>query len=221
MRSALKIVLSGLGVCVLPALPSVLVTLASGSQVEASSATRSSNGIVLTVASGTITLCADQVVRMEQVADPVAHKAPLPVSQHPSKPEDLLSVAGNAQALPAEFLKSVAKVESGMRLDAVSQKGAVGLMQLMPRTALDLGVNAATPAENALGGAKYLRQLLLRYKGDTRLALAAYNAGPAAVERYHGVPPYPETVAYVARVLREYQKIRNAHTARQTDGTLD
>jgi soluble lytic murein transglycosylase-like protein len=83
-------------------------------------------------------------------------------------------------------------------------------MQLMPATAAQLGVKAQDAVENALGGAKYLRELLLRYKGDARLALAAYNAGPAAVDRYHGIPPYPETIAYVNRVLREYEKNQRA-----------
>ncbi len=96
------------------------------------------------------------------------------------------------------------KAESGFKPDALSPKGAIGLMQLMPETARTLGVDPHDPSQNARGGAQYLRDLLSRYENDPNqvlLALAAYNAGPAAVERYHGVPPYAETRAYVAAIL--------------------
>lgn len=109
----------------------------------------------------------------------------------------------------AGLLHSVAKVESGYRPQAVSHKGARGLMQLMPETARRMGVDPDEPAENAEAGARLLRDLLLRYRDDPyqlRLALAAYNAGPGAVERYGGVPPYQETVRYVERVLSEYRR---------------
>ena len=79
-------------------------------------------------------------------------------------------------------------------------------MQLMPTTAAELGFDAHNASENAVGGAKYLRSLLIRYHGNSALALAAYNAGPAAVDRFHGMPPFEETRNYVARVLREYRR---------------
>ncbi len=79
-------------------------------------------------------------------------------------------------------------------------------MQLMPETAADLGINAQLDTENANGGAKYLRALLLKYRGDSALALAAYNAGPGAVARFGGIPPYEETRRYVVKVLREYAR---------------
>jgi soluble lytic murein transglycosylase-like protein len=118
----------------------------------------------------------------------------------------MLHQAALAQGLTPELVRSVAKAESGLRPDAISPKGAVGLMQLMPGTAAALHVAADNPAENAKGGATYLRQLLLQYNGNAALALAAYNAGPSAVARYGGVPPYPETRRYVVRVLTELAK---------------
>jgi soluble lytic murein transglycosylase-like protein len=110
------------------------------------------------------------------------------------------------QGLAPELVRSVAKIESGLRQDAVSPKGAAGLMQLMPGTAAMLHVAGNQAAENAQGGATYLRQLLLQYNGNAALALSAYNAGPAAVTRYGGVPPYAETRRYVMRVLTELAK---------------
>jgi soluble lytic murein transglycosylase-like protein len=95
----------------------------------------------------------------------------------------------------------------------MSPKGAIGLMQLMPATAKDLGIEARDPAQNAQGGARFLAALLKQYHFDSVLALAAYNAGPAAVEKYHGVPPYPETQDYVRRVLRTYEKISKQEEA--------
>ncbi|HEX4749634.1 MAG TPA: lytic transglycosylase domain-containing protein, partial [Bryobacteraceae bacterium] len=117
------------------------------------------------------------------------------------------------------FVKAVAKVESGMRQGAISRKGAVGLMQLMPDTAANLGVNAANAGENASGGARYLRSLLERYQYDPVLTLAAYNAGPGAVTKYRGIPPYYETRTYVVRVLKEYErqlKAAGMNTVRST-----
>jgi len=109
--------------------------------------------------------------------------------------------------LRPEFVRSVAAVESAYRTAAISPKGAIGLMQLMPATAAELGANPHDPSQNADAGARYLRQLLLKYK-DTpdpvRLALAAYNAGPGAVDKYRNIPPYRETQQYVERVLRKY-----------------
>jgi soluble lytic murein transglycosylase-like protein len=121
-------------------------------------------------------------------------------------PERLIRQAANEQGLPADFVASVARVESAMRQRAVSPRGAIGLMQLMPATAAELGVNAQLDTGNAEGGAKYLRILLLKYRGDSALALAAYDAGPGAVARFGGIPPYEETRRYVVKVLREYAR---------------
>jgi soluble lytic murein transglycosylase-like protein len=104
-------------------------------------------------------------------------------------------------ALAQDLIGAVAWQESRMRQEAVSPKGARGVMQLMPGTAADLRVNPDDMASNIDGGAAYLARLLDRFDGDIVKTLAAYNAGPEVVERYHGVPPYPETQAYVAAVL--------------------
>ena len=103
------------------------------------------------------------------------------------------------------LVKAVIAAESNFRIDAVSRVGALGLMQLMPQTAEQMGVlEPFAPGENLKGGVRYLRAMLDRY-GDVRRALAAYNAGPTAVDRYGGIPPYRETKAYVKRVLNYYR----------------
>ena len=118
-----------------------------------------------------------------------------------------------AYGIDPAFVRSVAQIESGLRQGAISPKGAIGLMQLMPTTAADLQVNPKEAAANASGGARYLRELLLRYKGDSVPALAAYNAGPGAVENYKGAPPYEETRRYILKVLEEYKRQMKAKTA--------
>lgn len=186
----------------------VIVHLRNGSEMEAKAHVVDGGTMRFSVAQGTIELPVSEIERIEALPDPTpspaAAKAADPVSV-----AQMLVQASEAQALPENFVKTVARMESDLRPNAVSRKGAVGLMQLMPATATELGVDGRVPAQNAMGGAKYLRDLLLRYHGDARLALAAYNAGPGAVDRYHGIPPYPETIAYVAKVLREYERLQN------------
>jgi len=100
---------------------------------------------------------------------------------------------------------AVAKVESNLAPDVVSSAGAVGVMQLMPETAQGLGIrNSKDPRENIDGGLRYLKQLIGTFDGDVTKAVAAYNAGPQAVKKYNGIPPYPETQDYVAKVMAQY-----------------
>jgi soluble lytic murein transglycosylase-like protein len=120
---------------------------------------------------------------------------------------EMLARAGNAHNLDVDLLASVVKAESNGNARAVSHVGAQGLMQLMPVTAASLGVNDSfQPEQNVGGGSAYLDSLLTRYRDNLALALAAYNAGPEAVDKYHGIPPYRETRAYVARVIHEFNR---------------
>ena len=126
----------------------------------------------------------------------------------------MLVRAGVLHNIDADLLASVVQAESNGNARAVSRAGARGLMQLMPSTASTLGVtNSFAPDQNISGGTAYLDQLLTRYHDDIPLAVAAYNAGPAAVDRYHGIPPYAETRAYVARVVREFNRRKRAALA--------
>ena len=118
----------------------------------------------------------------------------------------IFEAAGQKYNVPPNLLKAIAKVESNFRPNATSPKGAMGIMQLMPGTARGLGVtDAYDPEQNIMGGAKYIRQQLDKFGGDVRLALAAYNAGPGAVVKYDGIPPYKETQNYVPKVMGYYQ----------------
>jgi soluble lytic murein transglycosylase-like protein len=120
---------------------------------------------------------------------------------------DVISAVSSRHHLDPDLINSVIHAESGFNPRAVSPKGAQGLMQLMPQTASQLGVdNAFDPSSNVEGGTRYLRELLERYNFDLIKALAAYNAGPQRVEQYHGVPPYYETQAYVARIIRDFNR---------------
>jgi soluble lytic murein transglycosylase-like protein len=122
-----------------------------------------------------------------------------------SEYDDLIDETARDYRLPPALVKAVIAAESAFDPDAISRKGAQGLMQLMPQTAASLGVDdPLEPASNVRGGAGYLRSMIDRY-GDLSRALAAYNAGPSAVDRYGGVPPYRETRDYVDRVLTYYR----------------
>lgn len=120
-----------------------------------------------------------------------------------------INSAANQYALDPALVRAVIHAESGFNAHARSQKGAIGLMQLMPDTARMLGVTKPhNPESNILGGAQYLARLLARFKNDVTLATAAYNAGPEAVQRYAGIPPYAETQVYVQRVKLLHQRYK-------------
>ncbi len=157
-------------------------------------------------------VAADAVARVESFPDPVfpvtAATTPAAAAEPThAKLSTMLARAGAQHNIDEDLLASVVKAESGGRVFAVSRTGARGLMQLMPGTASDMGVkDAFRPDQNISGGTAYLDQLLVRYHDNATLAIAAYNAGPGAVDKYHGVPPYRETRAYVARVIREFNR---------------
>jgi hypothetical protein len=160
-------------------------------------------------------VAADSIIRVETVTEAsepvVAVKMPSPVTimTAPTKEEmhEMLAHAGAKHNIDEDLLASVVRAESGGHVRAVSRTGARGLMQLMPGTASEMGVDDAfRPEQNISGGTAYLDSLLTRYHDNVALALAAYNAGPGAVDKYHGVPPYRETREYVARVIREFNR---------------
>lgn len=173
-------------------------------------------------------VAADAVVRVEQMADvprplaPAVGRASRAATSQPAEPTpaemlEMLARAGTTHNIDADLLASVVRAESGGHVRAVSRAGARGLMQLMPGTASDLGVQDSFKADqNIAGGTAYLDGLLVRYHENIALALAAYNAGPKAVDRYHGVPPYAETRAYVARVIREFNRRKQASPVTRT-----
>jgi hypothetical protein len=160
-------------------------------------------------------VAADSVVRVETVADvpeqvaAVKMQSPVTMMTAPTKEEmhEMLAHAGEKHNIDEDLLASVVRAESGGQVRAVSRTGAQGLMQLMPGTATAMGVDDAfKPEQNISGGTAYLDWLLTRYHDNVALALAAYNAGPGAVDKYHGIPPYRETREYVARVIREFNR---------------
>ncbi len=154
-----------------------------------------------------------------------AASIPILSTAFPAHPQtnltDVVNQASGHYRLDPDLVNSVIKAESDFNIHAVSPKGAQGLMQLMPGTASELGVpNAFDAQANVEGGTKYLRELLERYNFDLVKALAAYNAGPQRVEQFGGIPPYYETRAYVARVVKDFNKKKIAQQkARQETST--
>jgi soluble lytic murein transglycosylase-like protein len=189
------------------------VVLSNGFRIHADSHTADGSLIRLQTSQGVIEIQASTVASFEQedyVAPPAAPSTPSPAPAPASlSPQELITRAAVHAGLPPAIVHSIARAESGYREDAVSPKGAIGLMQLMPKTAEGLNADPNDPVQNADAGARYLRDLLQKYENDPHQvskAVAAYNAGPAAVDKYHGVPPYPETIQYVNRVLNQYEK---------------
>jgi soluble lytic murein transglycosylase-like protein len=145
---------------------------------------------------------------------PPAASAAAPVA--PEQIDALVSQNAATWQVDPSLVKAIIANESGFDANATSKVGAQGLMQLMPSTAQSVGVrNSYDPAQNVAGGTRYLKGLLDRFNGDVRLAVAAYNAGPGAVEKYGDVPPYAETQNYVQNVLSSQQKYASLEPARQ------
>jgi len=173
----------------------------------------------------------EDILAVEHVADPPNEKPASARGAQDAKLsaadlQEMLAAAGQQHNVDVDLLASVVKAESNGNARAVSHAGARGLMQLMPKTASDHGVDDRfKPDENVRGGTEYLDEMLARYHDNLTLALAAYNAGPAAVDKYHGIPPYHETRVYVARVIHEFNRrvlarrneaVRQAHSPQST-----
>ncbi|MGR4864671.1 lytic transglycosylase domain-containing protein [Caulobacter sp. LARHSG274] len=150
---------------------------------------------------GEVTRFSGPAVFTRDGAQPLAAVEDSPAVDNGGDVRQHISAAATEFSLDPRLVEAVAWRESGFRQSARSHRGATGVMQLMPGTARDLGVDAGDMAQNIRGGALYLRQMLGQFGGDVKLALAAYNAGPAAVRRHGGVPPYAETQAYVTAIL--------------------
>jgi soluble lytic murein transglycosylase-like protein len=147
-----------------------------------------------------------QTAQSAQSGQPTTGATQVVSGGSPTQFDGLINAAASKYNVPAGLLKGLIRAESNFNPNAKSPAGAMGLTQLMPGTAKALGVsNPLDPAQAIEGGAKYLRQQLDAFGGDVQKTLAAYNAGPGAVQRYGGVPPYAETQAYVKRVL-EYAR---------------
>ena len=173
-------------------------------------------GLAIVASAAVATSCWADVIEIGPTGDAVTYARPAVFTEDGAapigvqavrqsfQPADLSQVIAQAAArsrISADLITEVAWTESRFRQTAVSNRDAVGVMQLTAGTARDLGVDRFDVSQNIHGGAAYLRQMMDRYGGDIRLTLAAYNAGPGAVDRYRGVPPFPETQSYVAGIL--------------------
>ena len=228
MRPSKKIgIILGVLLLALPALGTDLAILRNGFSIrhERRETVGAATRLYLGSDKGYIDIATDQIERFEKDLSPAVAPAALSASAptvaavvvparmakpQSLKPQDLnqvINTISDRHHIDPDFISSVIHAESGFNPRAVSPKGAQGLMQLMPGTASKLGVsNAFDPRANVEGGTRYLTELLQRYNFDVIKALAAYNAGPLRVQQYGGVPPYQETRAYVARIVRDYNR---------------
>jgi hypothetical protein len=162
----------------------------------------------------------EEVERFEEleVPPPTLPKAVLENPTATNSVKEAISTASSRSRIDPDLIESMIRAESGFNAKAVSPKGAQGLMQLMPATAAQLGIdNAMDPVANVEGGTRYLQELLARYDDNLVMALAAYNAGPKRVEQYHGVPPYRETHSYVAKVIGDFNRKKIAQERTQEE----
>jgi hypothetical protein len=161
----------------------------------------------------------DQIERFEKDLSPLVSLTP------PARPQTLnevINAISDRHHIDPDLINSVIHAESGFNPRAVSPKGARGLMQLMPQTAAQLGVsNPFDPRSNVEGGTRYLSELLQLYNFDLIKALAAYNAGPQRVQHYRGVPPYDETRAYIARIVRDFNRKKLAQRKAASAATAE
>ena len=182
--------------------------LANGARLHADRHETAEGRVRLYNGGGYIELSAAQIRGFEadEASPPKTAEAPpttvTPAAKAEVSPVRLADDAADKYGLPRQLVRSVMSAESGSNPHAVSAKGAIGLMQLMPGTAKDLGADPHDPAQNVDAGVRYLRDLLVKYHFGLWHALAAYNAGEGAVEKYRGIPPYGETVRYIHRITK-------------------
>ncbi|MFB3827752.1 MAG: lytic transglycosylase domain-containing protein [Bryobacteraceae bacterium] len=182
--------------------------LASGARLRIDRHEPAGEKVRLYSGAGFTEMDAGQVIHFESedyVAPAVAPQKVEPQAA-PAAPRNLVDAAAEKYGLPKSFLHSVVRQESGYRANAISPKGAIGLMQLMPGTARMYGADPTDPAQNLDAGARHLAELLMKYNGGVWRALAAYNAGQGAVARYGAVPPYRETREYIRRIMESWKK---------------
>ena len=201
-----------LGLLAAPALRAEYVVLRSGQRLKVTGYQVVGDKYRLQMGGGTVEIAAEDVVAIE----PEEVFTPLPAQPVVKAPyRELVEAAAERYKVDADLITSVIAVESNFDPKALSPKNARGLMQLLPETAERLGVqNIYDPKENIEAGTRYLRELLQRYNNDLALALAAYNAGPERVQQYGRVPPFAETLSYVRRVKRTYEKSKSKPSAK-------
>ena len=167
---------------------------------------RDGDQVFLTTNSGVQILSASEIKSIEEEPDPNNRPVAPVLKSKETEMKAMIRASAKTHGVSVQLVESIALVESGMRTNAVSPKGAIGVMQLMPGTARQMGVDPNDVAQNIDGGTRLMRELLNRYEGDPHQltkALAAYNAGPGAVARYQGIPPYRETRNYVKKIMNK------------------
>ena len=199
-----------------------VAVLTTGARLPAERVERDGSKVILYSGGGRIEIDAAMIVAVEHLPEPEpapAPPAPPPTRAKPAR--ELITEAAERHGLPPEIVHALVMTESAYNEKAVSPKGAIGLMQLMPGTARALQADPHDVAQNIDAGTRLLRDLLLKYQHEDRpvsRALAAYNAGPGAVAKYNGIPPYRETVNYIDKVLERYWRLVRAK-ANHLEGT--
>lgn len=218
----LVVALSGAGASLAPA---DTLFLRSGKTLKIDALACDSTACIAALAGGDVEVLAADVLRVEPDeevdAEPVIASSGSDGAGDSAPPrtiEQMVRDAAHKYALPRSLVRAVARAESALDPAAVSPKGAMGVMQLMPGTARELGVrNAFDPGENIDGGARLLRRLLEKYEGRVAEALAAYNAGAGAVARHKGVPPYKETRGYIRKVVTDFESAEKPKSSKAQD----
>ncbi len=212
MRLKRAALLLSLVVLAAPTLRAEYLVLRSGQRLRVTGYQLLGDKYRLQMAGGVVEIAAEDVVAIE----PEDSFTPLPAKAIVKPPyRELIEAAAARYNVDADLITSVIAVESNFDPKALSRKNARGLMQLLPETAARLGVqDIYDPQENIDAGTRYLRELLEKYNNNLALALAAYNAGPDRVEQYGRVPPFTETLSYVRRVKRSYDKSKSKASAK-------